>query len=409
MTIYFLTHKLLPTSWSQDMLEVVGATVLSPKISTTEDYSLLWVLIVGPPGTGKTETANLVRHYHHVHPLDNVASAKSLVSGAVNAKGKKAKDLLAEFNGKCVVMKDMSDMLSGDDRAVKAILGTLTNVFDGDYDKGIGTAFDGPATIKVSSKFSLVGCCVAKVLAGREELMARLGSRYLCYRVPIVGKPKPGPEPYAPKGARKTLHNVIASRLREHLDAAEPLVLKTVLTDDQEVYVTTLARLVALARTGASDQRYTDSDDRPRYHHVLDDPEDHHRVREQFIVLLRGLAAFNLRTTPAAGDVQLVQRVALGTLPRIRADILALMRTQPVMIGGYAGVVVSQTAEALGLSNEGVRGVLTDMTKLGVLVREPLAYQGPTSKGDFYHLEPEFSEAVLGKYVEETANQITTL
>jgi hypothetical protein len=90
----------------------------------------LWGLVIGEPSTGKTESVLGVKNEPTIYFLDNLTD-KAFITGFVNADGSSPSDLLADLNGKCLTIKDLTPLFSEREEIVKGVLGAMVGIYDG--------------------------------------------------------------------------------------------------------------------------------------------------------------------------------------------------------------------------------------------------------------------------------------
>src|SRR6267378_359619 len=180
--IHDILGKLTSSPWSHDALELAMAAAASIKLSNNDASPPVWLLIAGVPSSDKTRSVLAMRGAHGVHYADSL-TAGALGSAFVNPKtGKQAPNLLDKFKNTCVIVKELSSLFEGRDDKVRAVLGTLTALFDGEFTKLTGTIGE----LKHTGFFSMVACITNHALERHHNYMSVIGSRFLIYRVPVL-------------------------------------------------------------------------------------------------------------------------------------------------------------------------------------------------------------------------------
>src|SRR5262249_41557760 len=138
-------------------------------------------MIEGGPSSDKTRSALLLNEAPKgIYPVDKL-SAESLGSGWTDSGGRKrAKNILPELNGKCLLVKELSTMLSGRPDKVREALGVLQAIYDRDYARLTGTL----GKVGGRAAFSIVACVTPAAAREHSQYMRKIGARFLTYRVP---------------------------------------------------------------------------------------------------------------------------------------------------------------------------------------------------------------------------------
>ncbi len=326
---FFRTEDLAP-------LDAVLATVLT----STWEGDPLWLYVVGPPSSGKTEILRCFDGLPSTYFLSSL-TPNSLISGL-----KDGKHLLPELNQKTLVIKDFTMTLESDRFARDALFGALRDAYDGSFSKAFGTV----GTKRFDSHFNLVAA-VTSAIEDYYTVQAVLGQRFLVVRTSF-------PDDFDADDRRDI--EKIRGRLRELAEAVlrnrTALPDKPPIADERVVACKVLARDVALLRTHVHRDGYT--------HDIgsLPEPEAPARLTNQFIKLARGLAAIHAKSDVTEEEMALVRRVARDTVPRIRLQILEAVH------GGAA--TIDAIASTTRLSRRTVERKVEDLTVLGVLAED---------------------------------------
>jgi hypothetical protein len=165
-----------------DVIELVLAVTVSQRFYVGDHPCPLWLMVVGNPSSGKTDSMLGLKESPYIYFLDSI-TANSFLSGYMDVQGRRKdpkEQLLNKMNGKTVVFKDLTTLLSGRDEQVKAVLGSLQSIYDGEYAKAVGTS----DVLQSKSTFSIVACVTPECIHRHHQYMAQIGSRFLLIRVP---------------------------------------------------------------------------------------------------------------------------------------------------------------------------------------------------------------------------------
>jgi hypothetical protein len=114
-------------------IEAMLATLVSQQIEGPP----VWMFLVAPPGGAKTETLVAATGLQHVY-LTSSLTPHSLISGA-NFKGDQDPSLIPALNGRVMIIKDFTSILSMRDAEKDEIFGILRDAYDGRCGKTFGT------------------------------------------------------------------------------------------------------------------------------------------------------------------------------------------------------------------------------------------------------------------------------
>ncbi len=136
----------------------------------------VWLLIVGPPGCGKTMGMLALANSPFVHTVSAMKPA-ALISGW-GLKGSEDMSLIPKLDGKILMVKDMSSLLSQNKDVVAEVLGLLRDAYDGCCSRPFGTG----VIRSYTSRFGFIGATTPDIDAN-WTLNVRLGERFLRWRV----------------------------------------------------------------------------------------------------------------------------------------------------------------------------------------------------------------------------------
>lgn len=135
----------------------------------------VWLLFVGPPGCGKTLPMMAIRYAPHVY-MASAFRPTALISG-YGYKGGEDMSLIPKLDGKILLVKDMSSLLSQHKEVVAEVLGLLRDAYDGACSRPFGTG----VSREYTSRFGFIGATTPDIDA-HWSLNVRLGERFLRYR-----------------------------------------------------------------------------------------------------------------------------------------------------------------------------------------------------------------------------------
>jgi hypothetical protein len=315
----------------------------------------VWLLLVGPPGGGKTETLAPLSTLRDVHPAATLTEA-ALLSGTpkkehdASAKGGLLRQI-GDFG--IIVAKDFGSVLSMNRDARAAVLAALREVYDGSWTRHVGT--DGGKTLSWSGKVGLIAGCTPAI-DSHHAVIGSMGERFVLYRLPKTD---------ADAQVRRALGHVGQERsMRLELGAAVETVLRGV--DEARLAAAadseTVERLVAIATLAVRCRSAVERDGYNREVLLIPEPEAPARLALVLLRLLNGLAAIGV---DQAQSWRLATKCALDSMPALRRSVIEeLMEGHPLL-------TTTQVAERIAYPTTTTRRALEDLTAHGIVQRFP--------------------------------------
>jgi hypothetical protein len=313
----------------------------------------VWVLLVGPPGGGKTELLTPLCTLSDVHQAATFTEA-ALLSGTPKREAKDAKGGLLREIGDfgIIVAKDFGSVLSMHRDARAAVLAALREIYDGSWVRHVGT--DGGRTLAWSGKVGLIAGCTPAI-DQHHAVMGSMGERFALYRLPAID---------GDHQARRALqHARNAKRMRAELAAAVAGLFATIRTDQEgrQLDDTEEQRLIDLATLAVRCRSAVERDSHTREVELIPEPEAPGRLA---LVLARLLEGLDIIGVPRDGGWRIVTKVALDSMSATRRRVLEHL----IATGEPSGT--GEIAQAIGYPTTTARRALEDLTAHGVLDRE---------------------------------------
>jgi hypothetical protein len=361
------------------LLAVLG-TVAANRL----DGDPVWLLLVGPPGGGKSELLGSLSGLYDVHPTATLTEA-ALLSGtpkreaAADAKG----GLLRAIGDYGILLaKDFGSVLNMNRDARAQVLAALREVYDGSWTRHVGT--DGGRTLHWSGKVGLIAGCTPTI-DRHHSVMGSMGERFCLFRLPDVD---------GTEHARRALeHAGREAEMRRELSAAvqtlfdeDPLQDPSPLSDEETDRLLLFSTFVVRARSAIERDGYT------RDIELIPQAEAPTRL---IVVLARLLDGMDSIGVPREVAWRVVSKVALDSIPAIRLSVLELLQ-------GVEQTTTSDVAEELGYPSPTARRALEDLTAHGLIA---CLKQGQ-GKADIWTLDPWARER-LGTFPEKSSNTLS--
>jgi len=354
----YRTHLYLPDS---GLLDIIFGTLLANRI----EGDPVWTLLVAPPGGTKTELLRSLAGSPLVYFLSTL-TPRTLASGGTAVGGGDA-SLLPKLNGRTLVLKDFTTILSLPQPQRDEIFGTLREAYDGTFQKCWGTG----ESKTYNSKFG--------VLAGVTPVVERfsgsasvLGERFIRYR--NVLPQRMTSDDHIVDAALNNLNK--ETKLREDLQHAavevlnRPVHTETIPTIPSE-YMTKIRKLaqwVARLRGAVCRQYQTNVVE------FKPIPEVGTRLAKQFAKLGQGIAFYHGKSKIDDAIYQRLVSVGKSTIRDYVEEVvqeLYLSRT----VGGDLPLTVTEMVKKLNMENHTLFSVLQDLVLLKI-VRSEKGEQG---------------------------------
>jgi 5S rRNA maturation endonuclease (ribonuclease M5) len=314
------------------------------------DGDAVWVLLIGPPSSGKTEVLDSLLSLPRIFPAGTMSEA-ALLSGVAKrdhtagASGGLLRSI-ADFG--VLVAKDFGTVLAMSREPRSLLLAALREIFDGAWTRSVGT--DGGKTLSWRGKCALLGGCTG-VIDEHHGVMAAMGERFVLCRMPDVDPQKQAQRALSRIGQeaemRKELRDVVTALFAGFKPGTFTL-------DDE-----TRARLAALATLTARARSAVVRDGYKRDIELIPGSERPARLVLSLARLLHGMHAIG---TADAEAWRLIQKIALDCLPDIRRRVLQYLQ-------GRFEQTTTSVSVAIEYPTSTTRRVLEDLAAHGVVTR----------------------------------------
>lgn len=310
----------------------------------------VWLLLVAPPGSGKTELLESTRTVPGIHSTATLTEP-ALLSGT--RKAERAKEstggLLREIGAQGIILfKDFGSVLSMHRDARSSVLAALREVYDGSWTRRLGT--DGGTAYQWTGRVGLIAGCTP-MIDSHHSVMASLGERFLQCRMTDTGS--------IPEVLSALAHTGRESTMRRELQDVVSRLLagRPTRYDAPDLSEAETQELVSIASFACRCRSAVERDSYSREIELIPGQESPTRLAKALRRLFEGAMALGCEHTMAWG---LVRRVALDCIPSKRlAALNALARLAEA--APDLRPETSTIARELGLPTNTTRRTLEDL------------------------------------------------
>jgi putative DNA primase/helicase len=270
---------------------------------------VVWPLLVGPPGCGKSEIITATTKAPSVWSLSSL-TPQTLLSG-FERKGKDdrppASMLLQIGSFGILAFKDLTTVLTMHREARAQIIGQLREVADGKTEKSFGNGL----RVEWEGKLGLIAG-VTPVIDEQHAFLAVMGERFLLYRMPEVTRRAVARRSLERRGREAELRERISSMVAEFLGRFRN-VDRLELPDHFTERLITLADIVTRARSGVA------RDWQSRDILYLPEPEAPTRLAKQIAQLMAAMLVIGVDEAEAW---RLARKVGWDSVPAVRTSVM---------------------------------------------------------------------------------------
>ena len=335
-----------------EIIKIICATMLANRLQGDP----LWLFIIAPPGGSKTEILRSLTGNFAI--AVSTLSEHSLISGLRQGKNAPDPSLIPKLDGKVLIIKDFTSILSMRRESREEILSTLRDAYDGECSKAFGSNV---GTVHYKSKFGLIAG-VTPIIDRYYSIEQQLGERFLKVRL----------RSYNPdKVVRKSLSNIGQEEtMRQELSSAiQSLLLKTLVMqssieyeDEIQEQLIALASILALFRSGVSRNPFNNTID------FVPEAEIGTRLVKQLSKIAIGMSILDKHTKVNQDDYQVAKRIALDTLPSKKKAIIDALIMLKIKNGNHY-FSTQEIGEHSSFPTDSCKRILEDLRILDIITR----------------------------------------
>jgi DNA-binding MarR family transcriptional regulator len=293
--------------------------VLGAAAANMLDGDPVWLLIVGPPGSGKSELLQSLTGLPQVHSAATITEAALLSGTPKRDRDSAAKGgLLREIGSFGIVLcKDLTSVLSMHSDTRAALLAALREVYDGSWTRYVGT--DGGRMLHWRGKLGLVAG-VTPTIDRHHAVTSTMGERFVLFRLPPVDSSEQARRSFAHAGRESQMRSELTAAVSA-LFASGPPFQPADIDDDERERLVDLSTFVVRARSAVERDRST------REIELIPEPEAPTRLIVVLARLLAGLDAIGLDRATAW---RVLTKIGLDSVPALRLQLVGeLARVAP--------------------------------------------------------------------------------
>jgi hypothetical protein len=323
----------------------------------------VWLLLLGPASSGKTEILESLANLPYVHPSGKVSEA-GLLSGSPDRDRMRdtTGGLLRRIGSSGIVtFKDFGSILNMHSEALQSLLAAFREIYDGRLTRDLGT--DGGRRFEWRGKLGLLGGCTPNIDA-RHAVMNTMGERFMFLRIPNVSPEDQVEKALENSGLSQEQQSALAQGVADFFDTLQIPDHAERPSREKINALRALASLVVKCRSATERNPYS------REIEVVPEPEAPPRLAVMLERIWSGLDAVGVE---AKEGRRLIQKVAFDSMPLARLRIIEALSATPT-----CRKTLDELGEVTGCSNQATRRKLEDLTAYRVVVThkgKPFEYE----------------------------------
>lgn len=336
------------------MIDVMFATHIANQFQTDPS----WMIFIAPPSHTKTELLRSFEGHPQAYFLSNLTPA-TLVSGINPKKLQEDPSLLLKLDGKTLILKDFTTVLSMRSENQQEIISQLREIYDGHYTKVFGNG----KAVDWKGRVGLMAACTP-VYDSHYAVIGTLGDRFLLYRTENSNDEEMGLQAQRIVGHEEEMRQEIKQAVHTFINQLD---LKDIHFQKDEVInhmIVILGCFCAYARCPV--QR----DYRDQHIQYLPLPEGPARLVKQFMQIGMGLALVNGKTLIDVEIYEIIKKIGRDLIPGQRLKILKHLWDKKAFESWGEWLKTKEIAEAVSIPASTVKLILEDLMIVGLLNRQ---------------------------------------
>lgn len=309
----------------------------------------VWLLLIAPPSSGKTELISALSVFDDVVMTSKLTPAAFLSGSSARERAKDATGGVLRKIGErgTMVNKDFGSVLTLHREQRAEVLQTMRDIYDGYVVKDVGV--DGGRTFEWRGHCGFIAG-VTEAIDDHHAVVAAMGDRYLSLRMSLGDPSKQAGRAITDAGNESDMRSALSDAVAGLVDhvTGKP----TALPGDQVRRLADIASLVVLCRSPINRDGYN------REVVSVPTPERPARFAKQLVRLMQGLQLVGF---DAGTSWRMVARVARDSMPRDRFKVLSALYEHPTSF------TPTQLADVLNAPRTSTGRHCEDLSYLGVL------------------------------------------
>lgn len=271
----------------------------------------VWFLLVGGPGSGKTEVINSILGLPRVYATSTINESGLLSGTPLKEKSKNASGGLLREVGEfgIVLLKDFTSVLSMHRDQRGAVIAALREIFDGSWTRRIGG--EGGTELHWHGKLGFISACTDDIET-HHAVISSMGDRYMRLRMPDINAKEQGRRSQRNKGREAEMRKNLEAAVKELFSNLD-LTTEVDISDVDQSRINALATFTALARS------HVERSGVRREVEFVPDSERPARLSKCLLYLLAG--ALKIGCGPELA-FDCVRQVAFDSIPKVRLQVI---------------------------------------------------------------------------------------
>ncbi len=335
----------------------------------------VWMVLIGPSGGGKTAFLNALFDLPMIVPISNLTT-NTFMSGMQN-RGETS--LLPQINGKILVFKDWTTILSLNFDARNEIMAQLREIYDGRVKKVYGNG----KVVDWSGKVGLLAGSTAAVDLA-QQMHTTLGERFLQYRITMPERQEVAKRVLFNNSQKEEMRKELSNAYFAFMKSIEVPADLPIVPEEVRHEIISLADFSTKARSGV----IRDSSFKKEVIYVPGAEMPTRPVEQLDSIGTSYMVVNNGKFIEE--DMNTVYKIALDSIPQTNKMVMMVMAAGDEQD-------TAEIAAALGYPTGPIRMYLENLALLGVCKRIKAADSMEGGTADKWTLHPEYV-AILRKY-----------